>query len=51
MDDCAFIQKLALEFKIFEISKKYLDQKTRSKSMELFAKPKWNGLSAPCTSG
>ena len=48
MDDCIFIQKLALESKIFEISKRYLGSKKPDlRACELFAKPKWNGLSAP----
>ncbi len=48
MDDCNYIKKIALNSKIYEISKKYLSSKKPDlRACELFAKPKLYGLSAP----
>jgi len=48
MDDCPFVKKLALNSKIYDISKKYLNSKKPDlRACELFAKPRLNGLPAP----
>ena len=48
MDDFIYVKKLALESKIYDISKKYLNSKKPDlRACEFFAKPKITGLAAP----